>query len=355
MGANREFEGLFIKCVDPMIFTEKQDYRVFPQRLSNNETFLKQSGMSFLARLKFKWKLKKEFKKADQRLDTTLAMKECYYGPFKGEFGHFLAHTLPFLMYLNSKGVKIHYCGISLHRPFMVDERGESIVASFHELRDFFGEVSPSSNSTIPPQDVAGEIECFMEKTKNTDIPFWDIGDNFYYWFIHRNWLGKGYTHIYDLSKVYGEGEEENACAIFPRSKGSKNSHNNGDAWDYPKLVSELRKHFDKVYVLGHPSQVLTLEPMDRVEVIVTADNAKISKACSKTQLIITQHSGVNNLGEYLRKQVLIIYKGGKTPQDIGSMNNTLRFREFMNEQKHLHFAFGEEDVIEYVSKKMYL
>jgi hypothetical protein len=338
-----------------MIVTEQQDFRSFPDRLSDNKTFMEQSKLSLLSRLKFRWKLSREFKKADKRLEATLASKGCFYGPFKGEFGHFLAHTLPFLMYLHSKGVKIHYCGMALHKPFMVDENGESIIASFHELRDFFGEVSPSSNSTIPPQDVSEEITLFIEKTKNTSVPFWNIGDDFYYWFIHRNWLEKGYTHLYDLSKVYGKGEKENACAIFPRSKGAKSSHNNGDAWDYPKLVNELSNHFDKVYVLGHPSQVLTLEPMDRIEVIVTADNAKILKACSKTQLIITQHSGVNNLGEYLRKQVLIIYKGGRTPQDIGSMNNTLRFREMMKEKKRLHFAFGEEDVIEYVSKKMYL
>src|ERR1700758_1912170 len=50
-----------------------------------------------------------------------LKEKECYYGPFKGEFGHFLLHNLPFLSHLYHQDVKINYCGMALHKPFLVD------------------------------------------------------------------------------------------------------------------------------------------------------------------------------------------------------------------------------------------
>jgi hypothetical protein len=30
-------------------------------------------------------------------------------------------------MYLHKNGVKIHYCGMELHKPFMVDETGKPI------------------------------------------------------------------------------------------------------------------------------------------------------------------------------------------------------------------------------------
>src|SRR4051812_6344307 len=62
----------------------------------------------------------------DRFYKAALREKECYYGPFKGEFGHFLLHNLPFLSHLYNQGVKIHYCGMDLHRPFLVDDKGNS-------------------------------------------------------------------------------------------------------------------------------------------------------------------------------------------------------------------------------------
>src|SRR5205823_14480788 len=114
--------------------------------------------------------------------------KICYYGPFKGEFGHFLAHTLPFLMYLHKKGVKIRYCGMELHKPFLVDESGKSIISEFTPLRDFFAEVPPNSNTVVPPADVQKVISEWTKEAENSRLPFWNIGDDFYYWFIHRHW-----------------------------------------------------------------------------------------------------------------------------------------------------------------------
>lgn len=292
-------------------------------------------------------------RKAWWRLQMTLLFKRCYYGPFKGEFGHFLAHTLPFLAYLHRRGVKIHYCGMELHKPFLVDESGQSIIHEFTPLRDFFAEVAPRSNSAIPPQDVQEVIAAFNKKAKRGIAPFWNIGDDFYYWFIHRNWLlRKPYTQGYDLSKVYG-GKKENNVVIFPRSKGAKFSDNNGGPWDYQQLAEKLGPYFNKVLICGHPSQVLALEAKGNIELHITADNAVILEKCANSTLIITQHSGVNNLGEFVGTQVLLIYNG---EGPIGSLHNTLRFRPSLMGQKtqqrfELAYAFSDAEILDYLQK----
>lgn len=320
--------------------------------LSDNRHFAKQ--FKGLARWKFWIKIYLNYWKTNRKLKKAIRDGECYYGPFKGEFGHFTAHTLPFVSYLHSKGVKVNYCGMALHRPIMVDEMGSEIVHSFHTLRDFFEEVTPSSNNTKPPTDVQQEIEQFQRKAVSSGKAFFDIGDDFYYWYIHRNWLLRGpYTHAYKLEKVYGSEPRENAIAIFPRSKGGKSSRNNGEPWDYPSLIEQLASFVDKVYVCGHPSQVLAIEPKGNIKLCITADNAEILRRCARSKLIITQHSGVNNLGEYTGTQVLIIYKG-ELP--IGSMRNTQRFRPYIagggkSQRFTLNFAYNEQEVMEYVQK----
>lgn len=327
----------------------KIDNYEFPQDFSDNNAYIKQSGLKGLGLLKYRFRVWLEYRKAEKRLKESIAKGKCYYGPFKGEFGHFTAHTLPFLMYLHKHGVKIIYCGMELHKPFMVDESGNSIVSEFRALRDFFPEVSPKGNSTVPPADVQADIKKFETEALSSGLPFWNIGDDFYYWFVHRNWLLKGHTHIYHLDKVY-KTKTENACAVFPRSKGAAKSHNNGERWDYEALVELLVPYFDKVYICGHPSQVKDLNiSHPKVEIAVSTDNRVTLEKVSNSNLLITQHSGVNNLGEYTNTQVLIIYKGGIKVSDIGSMNNTLRFRKSLENKYPLQFAFNEEEIVKFV------
>lgn len=145
---------------------------------SDNENFAKQ--YKGFALLKFRLKIWLNFRKAEKRLKETLQKKECYYGPFKGEFGHFLAHNLPFLMYLRSKGVKIHYCGMALHKPFLVDDNCNSIIHDYRELRDFFSEVSPSSNNTVPPADVREEIAKWEKEAHQSGLPFLKLAMNIF-------------------------------------------------------------------------------------------------------------------------------------------------------------------------------
>lgn len=325
----------------------------FPFLIMDNRTFAYQNGYKGFALFKYWLKIYLNYFKANQKLKKTLRIGKCYYGPFKGEFGHFTAHNLPFLTYLHKRGVKIIYCGMELHSPLLVDEKGDSILYEYRKLRDFFAEVSPRTNATVPPKDIQIEIDAFTDEAQKSGIPFWNINDNYYYWFIHRNWLLKGHTDTYSLDKYY-RSEKENSCVIFPRSKGPTNEktlHNNGKDWDYQAVIDTVKPFFDKVYICGHPSQVLAIKEQDKVELRVTADNAKILEACSNSNLIITQHSGVNNLGEYTNTKVLIIHNGGKEVADIGSMNDTLRFRKGLNQQYPLSFAFSLEEIKSYVEK----
>lgn len=323
---------------------------IFPFPLSNNKTYARQNNLKGIKLFKYWLSIHIGYIKNEIKLRRTLRKKKCYYGAFKGEFGHFLAHNLPFLMYLHSKNVKIIYCGMELHSAFLIDENNNSILYDYKSLRNFFHEVPPNSNSTIPPVDIQNEITKFEADAYNSKMPFWNISNDFYYWFIHRNWLKKKYMLTYDLSKVY-KSKNENSVCIFSRSKGAKSSHNNGESWDYESIIDKIKPFYDKVYVVGNPLQSLNIESSDKVEVWVTSDNKKIIEACSNSSLIITQHSGAIYLGEYVRTDVLVIYKGGNKLQDIGSLNNTLRFKNEFKNYSRLHFAFNEEQIIKKIKE----
>ena len=107
------------------------DGYTFPYLFSDNNAYIYSNGLKGYKLWKFNRKIKQGFDNANKKLKITFDKKECFYGPFKGEFGHFTAHTLPFLMYLHKNKVKIHYCGMELHKPFLIDEEGNSIIYKF--------------------------------------------------------------------------------------------------------------------------------------------------------------------------------------------------------------------------------
>ncbi len=274
-----------------------------------------------------------------------LREKECYYGPFKGEFGHFLLHNLPFLSHLHQKGVKIHYCGMALHKPFLVDEQGKSIIYQYHPLRDFFSEVPSHSNETIPPPDVQEEIDIFITKAKQSGKAFLNIADKDMYWFVFRNWqLKKGRQHVYNIEKVY-KTKEENSCVIFPRKKGNAVTPNNGGPWDYLAIARSIAPYFEKVYITGHPSMSSEIKSEGNIVACLSTDNAVVIEKCCNARLIITQHSGAVHLGAYTNSEVLLIFNGAPP---IKGLIDTLRFRKNISGKK-LNYAFTMDEILNHV------
>lgn len=296
-----------------------------------------------------KWHYLKIIAKAYSDINSfyrkALREKECYYGPFKGEFGHFLLHNLPFLSHLYQKGVKIHYCGMALHKAFLVDEKGNSLVYSFHELRDFFSEVAPHSNETVPPADVQTEVNNFTNKALKSGKAFLNIADKDMYWFVFRNWqLKKGRQYTFTIENVY-KTKQENACVIFPRKKGNAVTPNNGGPWDYLQIARLVSPYFDKVYITGHPSMSAELNSEGNIEVCLSTDNKVVIEKCCNANLIITQHSGAVHIGIYTNTNVLLIFNG---QPPIKGLIDTLRFRENLTNKK-LNYAFNADQILDHV------
>jgi len=317
------------------------------QVFSDNVKFANVNMFSGFNRWKYFFKIWRGYTLASLNLFFAIAFKRCYYGPFKGEFGNFLGHNLPFLSYLHSKGVKIYYCGMLLHKPLLVNENGDDIIYKYFGLRDFFKEVSPTQNNTIPPLDVQLEIDKFELEASKSFFPYFNVGNPYYYWFIHRTWMLGKFMKTTDFQKVYKK-KDENSVVIFPRSKGARSTPNNGEPWNWEEIVRTVKPYFEKVYVVGHPAFSSPIQSYENVEAIITDDNSKILEKCCNSKLIITQHSGTCYLGEYTNTQTLIIFQG-KFP--ILGINDSIIFKEFIGTKFPFAFAFSLSEIEEYVKK----
>ena len=141
--------------------------------------------------------------------------KKCYFGPFTGEFGHLLGHILPFISYLYSKNIQINFCELTIHKPFFVDEKNNSIVSNYNELRDFFNESLPDCNSALLPVDIKITANEFIQNAKESKEVYFDNSNFDYYFNFFRWWIvKKGYVKTFDLSKVY-KNSIENSIVIF--------------------------------------------------------------------------------------------------------------------------------------------
>ncbi|MBA2611552.1 MAG: hypothetical protein H0U95_06250 [Bacteroidetes bacterium] len=304
-----------------------------------------QKNLNIFGKLHYLKIVLKAKKQINQFYNKAIKEKECYYGPFKGEFGHFLLHNLPFLSNLHKQGVKIHYCGMELHRGFLVDTNGNSIIHRYYPLRDFFAEVSSSSNDTIPPIDVQKEIEAFYAVAKKSGKAFLDIADHNMYWFVFRNWqLVNNRQHVYNINQVY-KTANENSCVIFPRKKGNTVTPNNGGPWDYIEIAKLVAPYFDKVYITGHPSMSAEIESEGKIEVCLSTDNKVVIEKCCNAKLIITQHSGAIHIGCYTNTDVLLIFNG---EPPIKGLIDTLRFRKNLTQQP-LQYAFNKEQIVGHI------
>ncbi len=303
-------------------------------------------SLNWKGRAKYHFIVKRARRTLEDFYERALAEKECYYGPFKGEFGHFLLHNLPFLVHLHQCGVRIHYCGMDLHKPFLFDAEGRSIIDTWYPLRDFFTEVKPLTNETAPPIDVQAEIDSFKSIALSSGKPFLDISDTELYWFVFRNWQLEGRQGIYDLSQVYASAKT-NSCVIFPRKKGGTVSPNNGSAWDYMAVARSLSPFFEKVYLVGHPSLSAEVYSEGNIELKISAENTTTMKYCSEARLIVTQHSGAVHIGAYAKTPVLIIFNGSPP---IKGLIDTIRFRANLTEQP-LNYAFDLNEIKNFAAR----
>lgn len=295
-------------------------------------------GLNLAGKVKFTAILLHNNKTLKQFEKETFRLGECYIGPFIGEFGNFLLHMLPFLGYLHKNGIKVHYCGMTNHLPFLVDEKGGSLPETFVELRDFFHEVRPSGNSiAFLPEDVEKQVKKFQKEANESKFPYLDIfTDVNLYWYSYRNWQLKGRQYVYDLSKFYRKEGRSNKVVIFPRKMSKDFTPNNGGSWDYKKIAFELSPYFDEVVFVGHPSMSDDLEDItsDKIKLALSTDNTNVLKHCSTANLIVTQHSGAMHVSGYTQTPVLLIFKG-KPP--IKGLDDSIRFR--------INFPYQEADI----------
>ncbi len=303
-----------------------------------------QRGLNWKGVIRYKLERWYDNRYLDRFLSETLKKKACYYGPFVGEFGHFLLHNLPFLTYLHRNGVKIHYCGMELHRPFLVDESGNSIIHEYTALRDFFSESKPSANHVILPDDVEEVVQKFKSKARASGLPFLDISRKDMYWFTFRNWQLNGKQSKYRIANEPRVSSRK-SVVIFPRKKGGDFTPNNGGPWDYAELARKVSPYFDDVYLVGHPTLSADVEVGGNIQLKVSADNSETIKYCAQADLIITQHSGAVHIGAYVDTPVLIIFNG---QPPIKGLIDTIRFRK--NIAKHpLNYAFDLDEIVTFV------
>ncbi len=304
-----------------------------------------QRTLNLFGKIKYTGKVIRAYRTLNKFNRDSLRTKVCYYGPFKGEFGHFLLHNLPYLTFLYKNGVEIHYCGMQLHEPFLQDENGKSMIAKWYPLRDFFSEVKPRANEATAPPDVETEIESFRKLALASGKPFLDLSDNDRYWFVFRNWQLNGRQASFDYCKVYNV-KRENAVTLFPRKKGGDYTLNNGGNWDYQELAEALSPYFDTVYITGHPSMSAEIKETGNIRLRLSANNRDVIECCAASRLIISQHSGAVHMGAYTKSDVLVIFNG-KPP--VKGLQDTLRFRENIAGNGQLNFAFSLEEIVGFV------
>lgn len=304
-------------------------------------------GLNIFGKIKFTNILLRSYWQLNKFNQRSFIKKECYIGPFVGEFGNFLLHVLPYLSYLFDNKIKIHYCGLQIHEPFLVDEFGNNIIHEFYPIRDFFSEVKPSGNH-LPyyPNDIQSIVDDFFLKAKHSGLPCLDLRDADLYWYVFRNWQLNGKQKIYNLSKYYNpSGERKNQVVIFPR-KFNGYTKNNGGPINYSALTSILLKRFEKVIFVGHPEHISIREDeftrYNNIEFYFENGNRGVLEACSKSRVIVTPHSGAMHVGGYTHTPVLLIFEGSPP---IKGLDDSIRFRKNFPFNK-VSIEFGVEESI---------
>ena len=318
----------------------------FNFKFSNLDSYLWQNSSNLVTSIKLRFKKLRFTLLFQLKIWYSIHVsKKIHIGPFVGEFGNFLGHILPFLCFLNEKNVEINFYGTDLLKPFCVDKNGKSFV-SYFPLRSLYNESNVSGNSAALPKDIKAQIEKSGLRDQNF-LETIDLENRFFYWYVYREMVAKKYAKVYNLTPHLTNPvlSSKNICAVFPRMKGAKTTHNNGEQWDYNQLIEKLIDGYDLVYVVGHPSYAQEVNDHPKVVNVITSDNKEMLKVCANANCIISQHSGVIYLSAILQKPYVLLYKGGKSPSDIGSFNNTLYFLNSMGVPYQIEFCYELEEI----------
>lgn len=333
-----------ISPVNPALSPDKLFYK-------GDETFAFKGfrGLNTAGKLKFGYILFSSWYKVSTFHRKALKQKECYIGPFWGEFGNFLLHFLPYVSYLHKNGVKLHICCLENYLPFLIDDKGQKIYEDCIVLRDFFAEVRPSGNKVDPPADIKKNYEEFKGKALQSGKAFLDLSDADLYWYVFRNWQLDGRQYLYPIENTLKDKTaQQNNAVIFPRKKGAAYTPNNGESWDYMKLAKSISPYFDNVFITGHPLMSSEIKEEGNIRACLSTDNRVIMQCCANSSLILTQHSGAMHMGHYVNVPVLLIFKG---TLPIKGLDDSNRFIKNIQRQK-VYIAIGEDEVIDFVKHK---
>lgn len=321
-------------------FSEVSGIR-FQSEFSDVNRFCRLHKLSMFDSAKLKLKLVLVYALNIFRIKKSIWLKQkLFIGPFVGEFGNFLGHALPFISFLHKKGIEVHFCGLELFRPFLIDYNGNEIV-NFYGLRDVYNTTKVSTNSGEMPKDVQKEMALFYQKAAREGVLI-DLRNDFFYYFVFRDFVAKGRAFNYNIKKNFqlSAKKTDRSCVLFPRAKGAAETKNNGKEWDYNEVVHVLAECFDKIYVLGHPAFVRGVNPHPKVETKFSTDNKELIQICSNVDCIVSQHSGVIYLCTLFEVPYVMLYGGGTSPADIGSFNNSLYFLNSVKKPYQIEFCY---------------
>ena len=295
-------------------------------------------GLNWKGRLKFKAFLTKDKLKLDSIYKQAISKKECYVGPFWGEFGNFLLHYLPFVMHLSERGVKVNVICLEHYRPFFKNAEGKYIYNEFHSLTKTATEFPPSGNHLrVVPQSFDEVYKKMILQSKNRSVPFFDLSNSNFYWYSFRNWELLKKQAFLDLSQIQ---EKSNKVVLFPRVKGPAYTLNNGERLNYVELADILSEYFDEVVVVGLPEMSTDAKFQNPKIVNRVGDNETVLNECAEARLIVSQHSGAIHVGLYSNTPSLIIYKG---ILPIKGLDDSIRFRE--NADQPLYLATSDSEI----------
>ena len=276
----------------------------------------------------------------------TFYTKECYLGPFVGEFGHLLSHIIPFVSFLNSRGIKVHYCGPKIHKPFFKKNDGEVIYEIYLELRDFYSEVTPNFHDPIYPVDIQNDIDLFISKSKANGSVFWNLLNKSLYWEGYCTWIY--HNNLLKVNKFKNNIKKTNnkkpSVVLFARKKGH-NSQVRGDDWDFNELILKIKDYCSRITILGHPafSHQFKENNYDNINVLITSNNEIILNECRKANFILNQFSGTHYLGVYLDTKILLLMKGN---YNESTLMKDSKFRKKLNSKYKLDLVNSYNQII---------